>query len=124
MQVAAGEHHGPEGLELTMANKLPSVDVLLVGFGWTGAILAQELTDSGVEVLALERGPRRDTPSDFPVSFVQDELRYSYRHAQFQDLSHRTLTFRNSMNETALPLRKLGSVFLRTAACGAGVHWN
>jgi gluconate 2-dehydrogenase alpha chain len=98
--------------------------VLLVGFGWTGAILAQELTDAGVEVLALERGPWRDTPTDFPVSFVQDELRYSYRHSQFQDLSHDTLTFRNSMSETALPMRKLGSFFLGTGTGGAGIHWN
>ena len=30
-----------------MTRKLPPVDVVLVGFGWTGAILAQELTDEG-----------------------------------------------------------------------------
>lgn len=107
-----------------MANKLPPVNVLLIGFGWTGAILAQELTDAGAEVLALERGPWRDTPTDFPVTFVQDELRYSYRHAQFQDLSHDTLTFRNAMHETALPMRKLGSFLLGTGAGGSGVHWN
>ena len=107
-----------------MPTKLPPVNVLLIGFGWTGAILAQELTDSGVEVLALERGPWRDTPTDFPVTFVQDELRYSYRHAQFQDLSHDTLTFRNAMNETALPMRRLGSFLLGTGAGGSGVHWN
>jgi gluconate 2-dehydrogenase alpha chain len=28
-----------------MAKKLPSVDALMIGFGWTGAIMAQELTD-------------------------------------------------------------------------------
>ena len=98
--------------------------MLLIGFGWTGAILAQELTDSGVEVLALERGPWRDTPTDFPVTFVQDELRYSYRHAQFQDMSHDTLTFRNAMRETALPMRRLGSFLLGTGVGGSGVHWN
>ena len=103
-----------------MSTKLPSVDVLLVGFGWTGAILAQELTDSDLEVLALERGPWQDTPTDFPVSFVQDELRYSYRHAQFQDLSHDTLTFRNTLTETALPMRKLGSFLLGTGTGGSG----
>jgi gluconate 2-dehydrogenase alpha chain len=107
-----------------MPTKLPSVNVLLIGFGWTGAILAQELTDSGLEVLALERGPWQDTPTDFPVTFVQDELRYSYRHAQFQDLSHDTLTFRNAMHETALPMRRLGSFLLGTGVGGSGVHWN
>ncbi len=32
-----------------MAEKLPPVDVVLVGFGWTGAIMGQELTDAGLE---------------------------------------------------------------------------
>ncbi len=31
------------------------VDVVLVGFGWTGAIMAQQLCDAGLNVLALER---------------------------------------------------------------------
>ena len=48
-----------------MARKLPPVDVVLVGFGWTAAILAQELTDEGLEVLAIERGAWRDTPTHF-----------------------------------------------------------
>ena len=43
-----------------MARKLPGVDVALVGFGWTAAILGQELTDAGLQVLALERGAWRD----------------------------------------------------------------
>ena len=32
-----------------MARKLPPVDVVLVGFGWTAAILGQELTDAGLQ---------------------------------------------------------------------------
>jgi gluconate 2-dehydrogenase alpha chain len=39
-----------------MAKTMPKVDVVLVGFGWTGAILAQQLCDAGLIVLALERG--------------------------------------------------------------------
>ena len=52
--------------ELGVARTLPPVDALLVGFGWTGAIMGQELTDAGLNVLALERGPWRDTATDFP----------------------------------------------------------
>ena len=48
-----------------MTKQLPKVDVVLVGFGWTGAIYAEKLTAAGMEVLALERGPWRDTPTDF-----------------------------------------------------------
>ena len=31
-----------------MARKLASVDAVLIGFGWTGAILGQELTEAGL----------------------------------------------------------------------------
>lgn len=107
-----------------MPKQLPPVEVLLVGFGWTGAILAQELTSAGREVLALERGPWRDTPTDFPVTWAQDELRYSYRDALYQDLAKDTLTFRNTTTGTALPMRRFGSFILGTGAGGSGVHWN
>jgi gluconate 2-dehydrogenase alpha chain len=41
--------------------KKPSVDAVLVGFGWTGAIMGMELTAAGLEVLAARtsRGRRR-----------------------------------------------------------------
>ncbi len=107
-----------------MAKKLPSVDVVLVGFGWTGAILGQELTDAGLNVVAIERGGWRDTPTDFAVTFAQDELRYYYRHALFQDPLRETVTFRNSPDQTALPMRKLGSFLPGTGVGGAGIHWN
>lgn len=47
-----------------MARKLPRKDVVIVGLGWTGSILAHELTDAGLDVVAIERGPgaiRRQT---------------------------------------------------------------
>jgi len=107
-----------------MARKLPDVDVVLVGFGWTAAILGQELTDAGLQVLALERGAWRDTSTDFAVPFIQDELRYYFRHELFQEASRQTLTFRNSSDETALPMRHLGSFLPATGVGGAGIHWN
>ncbi len=36
-------------------------DVAIVGFGWVGAIMAKELTEAGLNVVALERSPMRDT---------------------------------------------------------------
>jgi len=111
-------------LEPIMARKLPSVDVVLVGFGWTAAMLGQELTDSGLQVLALERGGWRDTATDFAVTFAQDELRYYWRRALFQQPAQETLTFRNSTSETALPMRQLGSFLPGTGVGGAGIHWN
>jgi len=35
------------------------VDAVIVGLGWTGGILAKELTEAGLQVVALERGYRR-----------------------------------------------------------------
>ncbi|HEY5020986.1 MAG TPA: hypothetical protein VII30_00730, partial [Gemmatimonadaceae bacterium] len=92
-----------------MANPLKPVDVVLVGFGWTGSILAEQLTQTGLKVLALERGKFRDTVPDFATTQIQDELRYAVRDGLFQDTARDTLTFRNSMDQTALPMRHLGS---------------
>src|ERR1043166_3057019 len=107
-----------------MVQKLASVDVVLVGFGWTAAILGQELSDAGLKVLAIERGGWRDTSTDFAVTFAQDELRYYFRHDLFQEPARETLTFRNSASQTALPMRKLGSFLPGTGVGGAGIHWN
>jgi gluconate 2-dehydrogenase alpha chain len=107
-----------------MATKLPPVDVVMVGFGWTAAILGQELTDAGLQVLALERGPWRDTSTDFATTFAQDELRYYWRHELFQEPARETLTFRNKPDQTALPMRDLGSFLPGTGVGGAGIHWN
>ena len=59
-----------------MATKLKEVDVLLVGSGWTGGILAKELTAAGHKVVALERGGMRSTENDFSVPRIRDDLRF------------------------------------------------
>ncbi|GAB2792071.1 GMC family oxidoreductase [Halomonas shantousis] len=107
-----------------MATKLDSVDVVLVGFGWTAAILAQELTEEGLEVLAIERGGFRTTEDDFATNFVQDELRYAVRNEIFQEPARNTQTFRHKPGELALPMRHLGSFNPGVGVGGAGIHWN
>jgi gluconate 2-dehydrogenase alpha chain len=107
-----------------MATKLKAVDCVIVGFGWTGSILAKELCDAGLQVVALERGVFRDTIPDFSPTFIQDELRYAVRGGVFEQLVRETLTFRNNLQQTALPMRHLGSFRPGAGAGGAGVHWN
>jgi gluconate 2-dehydrogenase alpha chain len=107
-----------------MARKLPSKDVAIIGLGWTGSILANELTDAGLDVVAIERGPWRNTATDFPISYMQDELRYRIRHELFLRPSQISVTFRNKASETALPVRNWGAFMLGNGAGGAGVHWN
>src|SRR5579872_6235177 len=109
---------------LIMATTLKPVDAVLVGFGWTGAIMGQQLCDAGLSVVALERGPWRDTATDFATGFAQDELRYMWRHHLFQNVTYDTLTIRNNTSQQALPMRHLGSFLLGTGVGSGGVHWN
>jgi gluconate 2-dehydrogenase alpha chain len=107
-----------------MARALPEVDALLVGFGWTGALMGEALTAAGLNVLALERGGWRDTPDSFALTFDQDELRYFWRHHLFQNVARDTVTFRNNLAQVALPMRRLGSFLPGSGVGGGGVHWN
>jgi len=107
-----------------MARKLPKRDVVIVGLGWTGSIMAHELTDEGLDVIALERGPWRDSPTDFPPSYMQDELRYRVRHELFLRPDQTTFTLRNKLDQTALPIRSWGPFMPPNGVGGGGVHWN
>jgi gluconate 2-dehydrogenase alpha chain len=107
-----------------MARTLPSTDVVIIGLGWTGSILAHELTGAGLNVVAIERGPWRDTATDFPTTYAQDELRYHIRHDLFLRPAQETLTFRNNARQTALPIRTWGSFMPPNGVGGGGVHWN
>ena len=42
----------------------------------------------------------------------------------FEEPARETLTFRNSLDQTALPMRHLGSFNPASGVGGAGVHWN
>src|SRR5205823_3730639 len=88
----------PHTGDLIVTTRMPKVDVVLVGFGWTASILAQELTHAGVQVLALERGGFRDTVPDFATTHIQDELKYAVRNGLFEEPERETLTFRDSLD--------------------------
>lgn len=107
-----------------MSRRLPRKDVVIIGLGWTGAIMAQELTEEGLDVIAIERGPWRDSPTDFPPTYMQDELRYRIRHELFLSPAQNTFTFRNKTSQTALPIRSWGAFMPGNGVGGAGVHWN
>ncbi len=107
-----------------MATKLPPVDIVIVGMGWTGGILAKELASTGLKIVALERGASRTPQNDFAVPLIRDELRYSQRHDLMMDVSIDTYTIRNKHSEPALPMRRLGSFLPGEGVGGAGAHWN
>ena len=107
-----------------MATKLPATDIVIIGLGWTGSIIAESMTKAGFNVVAIERGPWRDTATDFPPNYAPDELRYAVQHDLFVRPAQTTLTFRNNPGQTALPIRTWGSFLLPNGVGGAGVHWN
>lgn len=107
-----------------MARQEKKTDAVIVGLGWTGSILAMELAEAGLQVLALERGEDRDTVPDFAYPRMIDELKYGIRLKLMEPPAHSTLTVRRSLQETALPYRVLGSFLPGNGVGGAGVHWN
>lgn len=100
---------------------MKKVNVVTVGVGFTGGIAASECAKAGLSVVGLERGPKRGL-EDFMET--HDEWRYAVNYGLMQDLSKETITFRNTRNMKALPMRKLGSFLLGDGLGGAGVHWN
>jgi gluconate 2-dehydrogenase alpha chain len=117
-----------------MTTKLKEVDVVIVGLGWTGGILAKELTEAGLKVVALERGASRTSETDYSLPNIRDELRYVVRHDLMQNTARDTITVRNHPQQEALPMRRLGSFLpgevVGAPACtgavtpGAGPTWN
>src|SRR5262245_35482566 len=107
-----------------MATVLKEVDAVCIGVGFTGSILARELTKAGLRVVGLERGANRSAREDFTLPAVRDDLKYAVRQELFQDTQMETVTLRHSSSETALPLRRLGSFLPGTGVGGAGAHWN
>jgi gluconate 2-dehydrogenase alpha chain len=100
------------------------VDAVIIGFGWTGSIMAKTLTEAGLNVVALERGPLRDTNPDFQYPRIVDELRHGVRGELWQPLAKETVTIRHKIEDTAAPYRQYGSFVLGNGVGGAGVHWN
>jgi gluconate 2-dehydrogenase alpha chain len=57
-----------------MATKLKDVDAVVIGLGFSGAILSRELTKAGLNVVALERGADRNPAEEFTLTRLRDEL--------------------------------------------------
>jgi len=104
--------------------KKTATDIVIVGFGWTGSLMARELADSGLKIVALERGEQRDTYPDFAYPRITDELTYGIRLKLFQNAARETVTVRHTSSQTALPYRRFGSFLPGNGVGGAGVHWN
>ena len=92
-------------------------DVVIVGVGAVGGILAAELGKAGMKVIGLERGPRLKT-SDFAP---QDELRYFQRQDLRPDVKRQPITWRVNATSRATPI---GSLSYGNQAGGGTVHYG
>jgi gluconate 2-dehydrogenase alpha chain len=92
-------------------------DVVIVGMGAVGGILAAELGEAGMKVIGLERGPRLTT-ADFAA---QDELRYFQRQDLRPSAKRQPITWRPSpkVRATPLPILNYGN-----QAGGGTVHYG
>ncbi|MDH2328204.1 GMC family oxidoreductase [Cereibacter sp. SYSU M97828] len=98
-------------------------DVVIVGLGWAGSLMAEELTRAGMNVVAIDRGPWMDTSTHTPPAVDPDELRWGIRKELLAKPKDNTLTFRNRTDQTAAPQREHGIFELGGGVGGAGFHW-
>ena len=96
---------------------IEKTDVVIVGMGAAGGILAAELSKAGMRVIGLERGPRLAT-KDFAA---QDELRYFQRQDLRPDPKRQPITWRPNPNTGATPLQILN---YGNQAGGGTVHYG
>ena len=96
---------------------IEKTDVVIVGVGAAGGILAAELAKAGMKVIGLERGPRLKT-SDFEP---HDELRYFQRQDLRPSPKREPVTWRPNSNVRATPLSPLN---FGNQAGGGTVHYG
>src|ERR1700750_3441759 len=107
-----------------MVTRLKAIDAVTIGVGLTGSLAALEPTGAGLKVVGIERGAQRETVPDFQSPAIHDELRFAVRKALMQDNVKEAVTFRNSTDQTALPVRRWASFLPGTGLGGSFVHWN
>jgi gluconate 2-dehydrogenase alpha chain len=92
-------------------------DVVIVGVGAAGGILAAELGKAGMKVIGLERGPRLTTADFNP----HDELRYFQRQDLRPNIKRQPVTWRPNANTRAVTMPVLNN---GNQAGGGTVHYG
>ena len=87
--------------------------------------MANELTDAGLDVIAIERGPWRDTATDYPPNYAAGRAALSHpsRAVSAARANDVHLPQQDEPDGTADP--QLGAHSCRrNGVGGGGVHWN
>jgi gluconate 2-dehydrogenase alpha chain len=96
---------------------IEKTDVVIVGVGAAGGILAAELGKAGMKVIGLERGPRLTTEDFTP----HDELRFFQRQDLRPNVKRQPVTWRPNVNSRAEPMPVLN---YGNQAGGGSVHYG
>src|SRR5215470_9283270 len=91
-------------------------DVVIIGVGAVGGVMAAELGKAGLKVIGLERGPRLKT-----ADFQLDELRYFQRQDLRPDVKRQPVTWRTSRNAPAVRISPQNN---GNQAGGGTVHYG
>ena len=96
---------------------IEKTDVVIIGVGAAGGILAAELGKAGMKVIGLERGPRLTTQDFNP----HDELRYFQRQDLRPNVKTQPITWRPNANARGnpVPVQNYGN-----QAGGGTVHYG
>ncbi len=106
------------------------IDVIVVGAGASGAIVAAELAQSGARVACMDKGPHY-SKHDFDLKF--DEIRYYARGAIVPHMSTDPMTWRERSCDTAKllpwvdgPLGTANPLYLPPSlgTGGGSIHWG
>jgi gluconate 2-dehydrogenase alpha chain len=81
------------------------VDVVVLGVGAMGGLIATELAMANYKVVGLERGPKWDYYNDF-FATKYDEWGVGFMRKYSDTLRTSTVTFRNNRNQFAMPMRR------------------
>ena len=102
---------------------LDPVDVVIVGAGWAGMIMAKEIaTRTALSVLVLERGgPFRGLAA---YAEEMDEIDTQLRFRRMESAAEGVFTSRSSYKDRANPIRQFGDYHPGTGVGGSSEHWG